>query len=42
MFVGGKVQGDEGTRVHLGVAGSCDVGSTEGSFRGDPVRIYWP
>lgn len=36
MFVGGEVQGDEGTRMHLGVAGRCEVGSKEGGFGGIP------
>lgn len=30
MLVGGEVQGGEGTRMHLGVAGRCEVGSREG------------
>ena len=32
-IVGGEVQGDEGTCMHLGVAGRCDIGRNEWGFR---------
>lgn len=34
MFVGGEMQGNEGTCMHLGVTGRCDVGRNEWGFRG--------